>query len=151
MGWTLLCLLQTFLGDHCFCNSCKQTCMFAFLCPLFYLEGECSLVLFIGQSHAERLCCCVLRAAYFTIYTSILLFRQCPTFSACFSPPPRVSAQIIPHLKWPLFEYLGAELLFRYTVFILRLEWFKCHLVVEWVEIDVKIGIHCSAVWKSQT
>lgn len=87
MGWMLLCLLQTFLGDHCFCNSCERTCMFAFLCPLFYLEGECSLVLFIGQSHAEHLCC-FLRAAYFTIYTRILLFRQRPTFSACFSPLP---------------------------------------------------------------
>lgn len=39
-----------------------------------------------------------------------------------FFSPPRVPAQIIPHLKWPLFEYLGAELLFRYTVFILCLD-----------------------------
>lgn len=88
-----------------FARVANRLARFVFLCPLVYLEGNCSLVLFIGQPHAQHLCCS-LRAAYFTIYTSVLLFRQRPTFSACFSSLPHFSAQTIAHLRWPIFQYL---------------------------------------------
>lgn len=112
------CVLMTNFSRWClfFARVANKLKRFVFLCPLFYLEGNFSLVLFIGQPHAQRLCC-LLHAAYFTIYTSILLFRQRPTFSACFFSFPCFSAQIIAHLKWPIFQYLGAEPLFSRHIF----------------------------------
>lgn len=45
------------------------------------------LALFMGHLHAELLYC-FLHAVYFSIYSSIVLLRQCPTFSGCFFSPP---------------------------------------------------------------
>lgn len=45
--------------------------------------GRVFLALCMGHLHAEPLQC-FLHAVYFSIYSSIVLLRQCPTFSGCF-------------------------------------------------------------------
>lgn len=115
---TLVCRWQTFRDGVCFCKSCKQTHMFCV--PLsFILPWGKLFPGFVYRSAACTASVLLAAAAYFTIYTSVLLFRQRPTFSACFSSLPRFSAQIIAHLKWPIFQYLAAEPLFSFGVFIL--------------------------------
>ncbi len=61
-------LILTFLVSHPFCDCREQACMFVFLCPLFYLEAECSrLCLWVTYMQSHCIAFCMLFISLFTV------------------------------------------------------------------------------------
>lgn len=117
MSWMLACILiLTFVVGHPFYDCIEQTCMFVFLCPLFYLEAECSwLRLWVTYMQSRCVALCV-QHVYFSIYSSIVVLRQCPTFISCFFPHFIASALIIHHTLWSeVFEIFCSATCLQYT------------------------------------
>ena len=79
------------------------------------------LALFMGHLHAEPLHC-FLPAVYFSIYSSNVLLRQCPTLSGRFFSTLRLSVSIIRQILGAYLKHFGAQLPFMCRALMLCLD-----------------------------